>query len=399
MFNLAHFLKTRPVNYARQNYDAFLAEVDEIKFKKSIHIAGTNGKGSTATYLFEIFRAAGYKTALYISPHFKTHNELARVNDELISDVFIEKTILEYLSLIEKHKLSFFEVMTFVSFKYFESEKVDIAVIETGLGGLIDATNIFTPTLSIITNIHTDHLVEIGPDITDITRHKAGIIKRHVPVILGVKNEELLKIISEVAREKQSPIIIKKEATNQEFKALDNIKFTWNEKTYEINTGAIYETYNAAIVLEAINYLIEKGFVVIKREHIDQAFKKGKLRGRFTVAQKNPLLIIDGAHNMNGIEALMASVVALKKSYVKVIYAAFHDKEILQIFDFFKKLELDVTLTTFEHERSAKSFPFSKYPFIEDYHVAISEAVKKNPKGVIVICGSLYFANLVLEDY
>ena len=117
MIDVTSFLNSRPANYARKNYDLFLSEIEPIKFKKSIHIAGTNGKGSTAMFLFEMFRAAGYKTALYISPHFKVHNELARVNDQYIPDSFIKEVIVKHLTAIEKYQLSFFEVMTFVSFK------------------------------------------------------------------------------------------------------------------------------------------------------------------------------------------------------------------------------------------------------------------------------------------
>lgn len=399
MIDVANFLKSRPANYARQNYDLFLSEIEPIKFKKSIHIAGTNGKGSTAMFLFEMFRAAGYKTALYVSPHFKVHNELARVNDQFIPDNFIKEVIVKYLAAIEKYQLSFFEVMTFVSFKYFESEDVDIAIIEAGLGGLIDATNIFTPTISVITNIHTDHIVEIGPEINDIARHKAGIIKHNVPVVVGVRNEELIKIIERVAGEKNSSIITKTKATGQIFKDVESMTFVWKDQTYEISSGAIYETSNAAMALETIMYLTLNNIITVSKEAIIAGLKNAKMPARYTIVSKNPLVIVDGAHNMHGIRALIASVKALGNKEIKIIYAAFYDKEILRILDFFKQQELDVTLTTFDHERAAKSFPIAKCPFEQDYKKAIDKVVTKNKDGIVVICGSLHFANLILEEY
>ncbi|HZJ89793.1 MAG TPA: Mur ligase family protein [Bacilli bacterium] len=399
MIDVTSFLNSRPANYARKNYDLFLSEIEPIKFKKSIHIAGTNGKGSTAMFLFEMFRAAGYKTALYISPHFKVHNELARVNDQYIPDSFIKEVIVKHLTAIEKYQLSFFEVMTFVSFKYFESEDVDVAIIEAGLGGLIDATNIFTPTISVITNIHKDHIVEIGPDISDIARHKAGIIKPGVPVVIGVRNEELIKIIERVAGEKKSPIITKTKAVGQIFKDVDSMTFVWQEKTYELNSGAVYETSNAAMALETIMYLTANNIIPIGNKEIKKGLKNAKMPARYTIVSKKPLVIVDGAHNMHGIRALIASVKALGHKQIKVVYAAFYEKEILRILDFFKTEELDVTLTTFEHERASKSFPIAKFPFEQDYKEAIAKAIKENEKSVVVICGSLYFASLVLEDY
>ncbi len=399
MYDIASFLNKRPANYARANYDLFLAEAKVPSFANSIHIAGTNGKGSVATYLFEMYKDAGYKVGLFVSPHYKDYKELARVNHNFISDDFITDTVHRYYNLISKYHLSFFEIMTFVTFKFFESQNVDIAIIETGLGGLIDATNIFTPSVSVITNVHADHLVEIGPDITSIARHKAGIIKENTPLIHNVHGVEALQIINETAKLKNSEIIEVRQPSTPIVINHKQVSFVWDGEKYELNSGALYEVTNAAIVLEVVKYMNKHSNLRLSDANIRTGLNTKSIIGRYTIVSETPLIIVDGAHNMHGIRAFVASVKQLKVKKVKFIYAAFVDKQIYRILDYFKKEELDVTLTTFPHERAAKDFVTTDYKFVKNYKETIKNA-KRIPKDeAVVFCGSLYFANLVVEEF
>lgn len=399
MYDITSFLNKRPTNYARASYDLFLAEANVPSFANSIHIAGTNGKGSVATYLFEMYKDAGYKVGLFVSPHYKDYKELARVNHNFISDDFITDIVHRHYNLITKYHLSFFEIMTFVTFKFFESQNVDIAIIETGLGGLIDATNIFTPTVSVITNVHADHLVEIGPDITSIARHKAGIIKENTPLIHNVHGVEALQIINETVQLRNSQIIKVREPSSLIVANHEKLSFVWDGKNYDLNSGALYEATNAAIVLEVIEYMNKHSNLRVSDANIRTGLYTKSIIGRYTVVSEKPLIIVDGAHNMHGIRALVSSIKQLEAKKIKIIYAAFVDKQIYRILDYFKNEGLDVTLTTFPHERAAKSFVTTNYKFVKNYREIIKGA-KRTPKDeALVFCGSLYFANLVVEEF
>ncbi|HYJ38094.1 MAG TPA: Mur ligase family protein, partial [Chitinophagaceae bacterium] len=192
---------------------------------KSVHIAGTNGKGSTSHMLASVLQTAGYKTGLYTSPHLKDFKERIRINGEMIRDEFVSGFVESIQPLIEKIEPSFFETTVAMAFQYFKQEKVDIAIIETGLGGRLDSTNIIHPEISVITNIGWDHMNILGDSLEKIAIEKAGIIKEKIPVVVGEAEGSIKKVFVEKAKEMNAPIVF----ANEQFHAID-----WQYKHHEL---------------------------------------------------------------------------------------------------------------------------------------------------------------------
>lgn len=203
---IKEYLTNTPTRYDKRAYDSFLKEHGIPKLPPAIHITGTNGKGSTAYYLALSLQNSGYNVGLYTSPSFKNVNELACINGEEISDEYISECIKKYDKDFKKYELSLFEIMTFISFNYFADNNLDYVVIEVGMGGLLDATNVFTPLISIITNIGLDHFDTLGPAIMDVAEHKAGVIKKGVPVLLGDAVRRAEKVVLDTALKLNAPV-------------------------------------------------------------------------------------------------------------------------------------------------------------------------------------------------
>lgn len=397
-FNLNEYFAMAPQRYEFKAYQNFLTDVAPVILKNAIHITGTNGKGSTARYIANTLENDGYKVGLFLSPHFLRVNELATINGVEISDDFIISQIYQYDTLFKKHELSTFEMMTFISFQYFLAHDVDFTVVEVGMGGLNDATNIFTPLLSIITNVGLDHKVELGPTLADIAKHKAGIIKQGIPVIVGPMAASAHNVIMHDAKEKRAPVI--NFAPHFEVITRDFTKtvFQSNGETYELASGAKYEIINALCALTAIKYLQEKEFKVTLKS-FKQALLTTPMAGRYTVAKAKPLVIIDGAHNPHALQALINDVLT-RTAKIKVIYSTFKDKQYESALDLFSLTNAEVTLTTFTHPRALTEFKNSAYPFFADHEVAIKHVLAHlKPKDLLLVVGSLYFATLVAREF
>ena len=203
-----YFESTDRGDYQRENFDDFLKKVSFNYSIPSIHIAGSNGKGTTANYLANIYRAHGLKVGLFTSPYLDEVNEMININGQNISTEDLESAIKENQKLFDKYGLSAFEIQTYIAFSYFKKNNVDLAIIECGMGGEIDATNIFEPILSIITSISLEHTAFLGRSLCEIAYQKAGVIKEEIPVVTGILNDEALKTIVEVAKEKNSKVIV-----------------------------------------------------------------------------------------------------------------------------------------------------------------------------------------------
>ncbi len=213
------------------NIRLLCAELDNPQDKfPSIHIAGTNGKGSVTHLLGAIFQAAGYKVGLYTSPHYKDFRERIKINGTYISESYVINFVQNYKDHFNKIKPSFFEITVAMAFDYFASEKVDIAIIETGLGGRLDSTNIITPLLSVITNIGLDHIQFLGETLPEIAGEKAGIIKENIPVVIGEKHPETESVFRKKAKEQNAPIYF----------AEENFNFKLKKETYEKIIGEFY---------------------------------------------------------------------------------------------------------------------------------------------------------------
>ena len=280
---------------------------------KSIHIAGTNGKGSCAHLLANIFEKAGYKTGLYTSPHLKDFRERIRINQEVIP----EQKVVDFISMHKKAfsamKLSFFEMTVGMAFDYFRNEEVDIAIIETGMGGRLDSTNVLTPELSIVTNIGMDHMQFLGDTRGKIAGEKAGIMKAKVPVVLGESDDEIEHVFREKAQSVGTELYLAEEQIGPEL--------------YDYQPTALYQYKNLKTVLASIKILKELDWKIEYPKHLNPFIDSG-LSGRFQIIGKQPKTIADGAHNVEGIEALLASISDLDFEQLWFVIGMVNDKKV-----------------------------------------------------------------------
>ena len=299
--------------YQREGKTAFKKELTNIlafsavlnfperKFK-SIHVGGTNGKGSTSHMLASILQEAGYKVGLYTSPHLKSFTERIRINGSEIPKRKVTSFIKKHTNFLTKQKLSFFEMTVGLAFDYFANEKVDIAIIEVGLGGRLDSTNIITPEVAVITNIGLDHTQFLGDTLPEIAYEKAGIIKNNIPVIIGEKQPEVLPVFLEKAKQCNSKIYV---ASN-------------DVKSYASDLLGDYQKSNTKTAVAAIQQL--QGFTVSEKnisEGLLHVVKNTNLKGRWQILQENPKVICDTAHNKEGLSIVLNQ---LKKEHYKKLH-------------------------------------------------------------------------------
>ena len=305
------------------NTIAFSKELDfpEKKFK-SIHVGGTNGKGSTSHMLASILQEAGYKVGLYTSPHLKNFTERIRINGKEISEKKVTTFINRHKDFLEKQKLSFFEMTVGLAFDYFANEHVDVAVIEVGLGGRLDSTNIINPELSVITNIGLDHTEMLGNTLPKIAFEKAGIIKKNTTVVIGERQQEVQKVFATKAQETFSEI----------FYASDVFE------TYKTDLLGDYQQKNSKTAAVAIAHL--HGFKVsqdqIKRGLL-HVVKNTNLKGRWQVLQEKPKVICDTAHNKEGVQIVFKQLKKEKFKKLHIVLGVVSDKKMEAIFPLFPK--------------------------------------------------------------
>lgn len=394
------YLKSR-TDYQRDNFEKFLRKVSFSYNVPSIHIAGTNGKGSVATYIARIYKEAGYKVGLFTSPYFYSPNEMIEINGEYISDDDISIYISRYKKEIEKYNISEFELETFIALSYFQDKQVDIAIIECGMGGLIDATNTFTPILSIITTVSLEHTAFLGSSIYEVATQKAGIIKPEVPCLIGELNDEAINSISSYARDMDSKLI--KVGPTFDINYVDKgITFSYQHlKDIYLPTIASYSCYDASMAIEAIYILKDK--YNIDDETIRRGLASAKLVNRMEVIKTNPTIIVDGGHNPEAIEKLYKAVSAKYISTpIHIVFACFKDKNISSMLPTLSLLSNDITLTTFDHPRAREELDYflfgEDYKFDSNYKDVINNLIASYPDDVILITGSLAFASLVRKE-
>ena len=307
---------------------------------KSIHIAGTNGKGSTSHMLAAILQEAGYKTGLYTSPHLVDFRERIRIDGVPVSEDFVNRFTAQHKALIESISPSFFEITVAMAFAAFAEEGVDIAVIETGLGGRLDSTNVITPELSIITNISLDHTDLLGSTITEIAREKAGIIKPGVPVVIGQYNEEAFEVFKKVSDDQNSPLhaawqgfgeIIASEANGDP--GTMRFRPPGDETGFLIQTDlrGSFQEHNIRTVFAAIRILADIGWKISTETAagaLTHVKERTGLRGRWDVLQEQPLIIADVAHNPDGISVGMAEWARVKAACRHIILGFVRDKDV-----------------------------------------------------------------------
>jgi dihydrofolate synthase/folylpolyglutamate synthase len=305
----------------------------------SVHIAGTNGKGSVAHGMAAVLQAAGYRVGLYTSPHLHDFRERIRLQGEPVSEAEVVDFVDRVRPLIDKYSPSFFEITVAMAFDRFAAWEVDIAVVETGLGGRLDSTNIIHPLVSIITSIGHDHQAMLGPDLPSIAREKAGIIKPGVPLVLGEYREETYPVFRQTAEGVQAPLYLAPETVqlNDLEVSMEGIRASWQRPglpplaDLHFGLGAAYQVGNLRCILQA-GALLERHGLNIP----DTAWKIGLaqvkamtgFRGRWDVLQQNPLVLVDGAHNPEGLNAFFSQVAQLPASKLHVVTGTVNDKDL-----------------------------------------------------------------------
>ena len=295
----------------------------ETKFK-SIHVAGTNGKGSTSSMIASILQEAGYKVGLYTSPHLKDFRERIRINGEMISEDFVVDFVAQSKTFFEANQLSFFEMTVGLAFDYFAKEQVDVAVIEVGMGGRLDSTNVITPLVSVITNIGFDHTQFLGDTLPKIAAEKAGIIKSNVPVVIGEYSEETKPVFVAKAKSENAQIYF----------AQDN-----SEVTYECALLGDYQVHNKKTVLQAIE-LLQSQFN-IEENHIKLGLKNvvqnSGLLGRWQILKQKPFTVCDTAHNSHGLKIVLNQIQKHHFEILHIVLGVVNDKDLDSILPLFPK--------------------------------------------------------------
>lgn len=322
--------------YQRQGQSAFRKDLSNTillaehlnfpeKHFKSIHVAGTNGKGSTSHMLASVLQEAGYKVGLYTSPHLKDFRERIKINGKEVSKQYVNGFIKRNKAFFEQNNLSFFEMTVGMAFEYFKKQKVDIAVIEVGMGGRLDSTNIITPEVSVITNIGLDHVQFLGTTLEAIAGEKGGIIKPNVPVVIGETQKETSAVFKAMAGKNNSKIIF---ADQQKI------------ENYKSDLVGNYQSKNIVTVLQTIKELQEKGFRISQlniKEGLLNVVKNTGLMGRWQIVQLNPKVVCDTGHNKDGLTYVMKQLSNEQFEALHIVFGVVNDKDLNSIIDLLPK--------------------------------------------------------------
>jgi dihydrofolate synthase / folylpolyglutamate synthase len=376
---------------------------------KSIHIAGTNGKGSTSHMLAAILQTAGYKTGLYTSPHLHDFRERIKVNGKMCGEDFVVDFTKRIEHLVEEINPSFFEITVAMAFEYFAQQQVDIAIIETGLGGRLDSTNIIIPELSVITNIGWDHMQILGNSLQEIAFEKAGIIKKNTTVIIGETQHETKEVFIKKAAECNAPLVFA-----DDLKYVDEFTFEdgylrvivdnrrRNEKPlYHLDLTAIYQTKNLLTVLETIHQLQLKGWN-IEEHHVKEGLRHVKkltgLHGRWEIIRHQPKMVVDVAHNVDGMKQLVEQLEFETFHRLHIIIGMVKDKDVDQVLRllphhadyYFTKAQIPRALDEIELKQKAGLLNLNGRSFPE-VNLALKEALTHaSNDDLILICGSVF---------
>ena len=357
---------------------------------KSIHVAGTNGKGSTSHILASVLQSAGYKVGLYTSPHLLDFRERIKVNGQLITEKKVIQFIERHADYFESEQISFFEMTVGMAFDHFRESQVDYAIVEVGLGGRLDATNIIMPVLSVITNIGLDHTEFLGTTRTQIAKEKAGIIKSGTPVVVGQKDEETQKVFEEIALQQSSKLTFVKV----------------QDQDWETDLKGVYQVQNIQTVLTALACLNDPK---INLHTIKQGFKNvisnTGLLGRWQIIADSPQLILDVGHNKEGLSFLVTELQKLEFDHLHLIMGFVKGKKVVDLISLFPseasfylsspKIDRAIPLSTLKAELTESSKNIDFFPAVID---ALNKARSSaNTNDLILVCGSTFVVAEVLN--
>ena len=380
-----------------------------------IHLAGTNGKGSTIAHLRSLLEVRGLRVGVFSSPYLVSFNEQIGINGVPISDKDLEDYLALYRDLLERNSsdqtllgLTEFELITAMAFDYFAAEKPDVVIMEVGMGGRLDSTNVCQPILTAITTIGLDHVALLGPDVASIAREKAGIIKEKIPVLLGRIELEAQEVIVQEAHRLSAPV----EVLGQDFlvcyqeSLADGEVFTYqsqNRSEVQLKTGllGLYQVDNAGLALALCDaFFQERGLSLLSQDEIIQAWSQVQWPGRLEIISTQPLIILDGAHNPHAVRPLIET---LQERYAQldkqVLFTCIQTKAIEEMLDLWLELEgSQLTLTTFEDPRAysvkeTQEIALQKDLPHQEWKLFLTNYIEKESQqsDLLLVTGSLYF--------
>ncbi|MBK8956618.1 MAG: bifunctional folylpolyglutamate synthase/dihydrofolate synthase [Saprospiraceae bacterium] len=383
---------------------------------KSIHIAGTNGKGSVSHMLAAAFQTHGFKTGLYTSPHYCDFRERIKINGVFVPKKYVANFIETNRDLLERIKPSFFEMTVAMAFCYFRDEKVDIAVIETGLGGRLDSTNIIHPELSIITNISWDHSDLLGNTIQKIAKEKAGIIKSKTAVLVGRRQEECFQVFEEKAAEMNAGLYYPDELV-PEFSAvfdgygLSQIIFNLNKQQYNIQAplNGIYQAENIRTVLAALHLLHQQQVIQLQTQSVQRALEEVShltyMIGRWQILSEHPLVVCESAHNEDGLNFLIRQVSQIPYKKLHIVCGFVKDKDLSRILRqlpieaqyYFVQAKIPRALDSGLLMSSAKEYGLSGKHFKSVRRGFVQASKNLGPDDFLLVTGSIFVVAEILE--
>ncbi len=403
-----------------KNIRAMCEKLDhpEKKFM-AVHIAGTNGKGSVSSMIAAVLQTAGYRTALFTSPHLKDFRERIRVNGIKIPQKevseFVDKNRL-FFTAIEP---SFFEWTTALAFNYFAKEKVELAIIETGMGGRLDSTNIIDPVLSVITNIGWDHMQFLGDTLKEIAYEKAGIIREGVPVIIGEIQDEVASVFTDTAMEKKTSCVFAPLLWNCSLSGVEVAGRLFLDiyagkkllyEAVELDLTGLYQKKNILTVMQALHVLKEKGYR-ISEEHIRNALKNVKkitgIRGRWEVLGKDPLVIADTAHNKPGLIEVLSQISELKFKKLHLVIGLVGDKDVDGILEllpadavyYFCKADIPRAMDVEDLHKAARKFGLAGEKYFSVLEAFDAAKAAAAPDDMIYIGGSTFVVAEAIPEF
>lgn len=391
----------------------FLTELGNPQTKiQAVHVAGTNGKGSTIAFLTSLLGQEGRQVGTFTSPFITRFNERIALNGQPISDEAVANLVTQVRPVVEKMDQTElggpleFEIVTAMMFLYFAQHPVDVVLVEVGIGGLYDSTNVFTPLVSVITNVGWDHMALLGNTLPEIAQQKAGIIKPHVPVVTGVQVPEALTVIKRVANEQRAPLMV----LDDDFKLTgDPADFESNDcHVSNIKSGllGVYQLKNLAVAIQAAVVLSRQRGWKLSADQIRRASLQARWPGRMEIMQQAPLVVLDGAHNLPGVQALKQSLQTYWQDRPIHILAAILDDKLFQpmIDELLTIPNAQLTLTNFQnplHRQVVQPAELvaneaRQINYEANWRTALRQLIKQaNPRDVVIITGSLYFVSEV----
>jgi len=383
---------------------------------KSVHVGGTNGKGSVSHMLASVFQSSGYTTGLYTSPHLYDFRERIRVNGQVTDQDYVISFVEKIKPVIEDIQPSFFEITVAMAFDYFAQKKVEMAIVEVGLGGRLDSTNIITPELSVITNIGWDHMNMLGNSLEEIAAEKAGIIKEGVPVVIGERKKETDPVFLDQSIKKNSSIAFAEDQYNlisQEWKNNHTIITVKKEgqgvRSFELDLPGVYQQKNLLTVLNALDILQKDGYQITDaaiHEGLKNVRQLTGLMGRWEILRERPMVILEVAHNKDGMEQMLQHLKLLSFGKLHMVIGMVKDKDAAQVLSllprdaryYFTQAQIPRALPAKELKEKAANFSLTGKVY-RDVNEALHEALHNvSTDDLIIVCGSIFLVAEVNKD-